>query len=911
MRRACAFALAVCACSSAPFEGLAPARSRGGPVVQFDLAAQPFPAVPFPNDVLTRPDATSRTGVRLNAPLIAPAGLEERTRGLLDTLDGFGTFAPLSVAFDKDLDVLDLFNRQNDGDPGNDGAYLVDLSTGATVPLDFDAGHFPVTLIAPGPLFPGDPGAGAFNLLFPVEGPLANFLHPAQPHATLREQADDLLTFYERETRTLILRPVTPLAQDRRYAVVLTDRIHGTDGAPISSPHSGINHASQTGELQPLLARLPPGTALSDIAYVWAFTTQSVTQDLEVIRQGLQGQGPLQLLAFQFPVQTSLSSTIYSSELEVLQETGPFDPAKASTDPTNYLLTVAQLQAALADPALQPLLAGGDPAALQETYRYVDYFVSGAFFTPNFLANGPGPAQDQIFGIDPATTIARTSQERVAFLLAVPKERPEVGHVAPFPTVIAGHGEGSSRLEPVLAFAGTFAKFGLATISIDGFGQGIALDPQAEAAARAALHAHGLDGFAAALFTSRARDLDNDGIADPGGDLWSADAFHTRDVVRQSAVDWMQLVRLLRTFDGTGSMVIGSSNAKAGDFNGDGVPDVGGPPFFPFAVTTSAGAVRLFEKGDRNPGADLFAFGQSIGGTVAAVVTALEPGIVAAAPVSAAAGLAQVPLRSALPGIAQGALLETMGPLFVTCHFDPAAGPVDAQSGAHAGACAAGAPDTLVLVVQDVNRERDLAIAPLALAAGQRVMVKNLARAAADCSAGAQVEGCSVAAADAQGRLVLPIAADWPSLRATVTPRDLPQPPQVSVQVVAPGDRLQVTVFPQGAGAPQVIDTFVLPTRFNGVDYAAGTPLVSPARGLGLPRNTPAFRRTFDLAQLILDPADPANYAQHWSDSLLGARSASEGGRVAGPANVLVIGTSGDPAVPISATLSLARADRL
>ncbi|HET9753928.1 MAG TPA: hypothetical protein VFP52_13240, partial [Myxococcales bacterium] len=162
MRRACAFALAVCACSSAPFEGLAPARSRGGPVVQFDLAAQPFPAVPFPNDVLTRPDATSRTGVRLNAPLIAPAGLEERARGLLDTLDGFGTFAPLSVAFDKDLDVLDLFNRQNDGDPGNDGAYLVDLSTGATVPLDFDAGHFPVTLIAPGPLFPGDPGAGAF-----------------------------------------------------------------------------------------------------------------------------------------------------------------------------------------------------------------------------------------------------------------------------------------------------------------------------------------------------------------------------------------------------------------------------------------------------------------------------------------------------------------------------------------------------------------------------------------------------------------------------------------------------------------------------------------------------------------------------------------------------------------------------
>jgi hypothetical protein len=908
LRRACAFALALFACSSAPFEGLAPARNRGGPIVQFDLTAQPFPAVPFPNDVLTRPDPTSPTGLRLNAPLIAPSELEARMRGLLDTLDGFGTFAPISVAFDKDLDVLDLFNRQNDGDPANDGAYLVDLSTGATVPLDFDAGHFPATRTAPGPLFANDPDAGAFNLLFPVSGPFANFLHPAQPHATLREQADDLLTFYERETRTLILRPVTPLAQERRYAVVLTDRIHGADGAPISSPHSGINHASQTAELQPLLAHLPPGTLVSDIAYAWAFTTQSVTRDLEVIRQGLQAQGPLQLLAFQYPVQTNLTSTIYSSEFEVLQESGAFNPATSSADPTTYILTPAQLQAALSDPALQPLLAGGDPAALAETYRYVDYFVSGAYFTPNFLENGPGAAQEQLFGIDPATTIARASQQRVAFLLAVPKEIPEVGHVAPFPTVIAGHGDGASRLQPVLAFAGTFAKFGLATIAIDAFGHGLGLDPATEQSVRDALHRQGLDAFAAALFTSRARDLDNDGVADPGGDLWIGDAFHTRDVVRQSVVDSMQLIRLLRTFDGTGTMVIGNTTAKAGDFNRDGVPDVGGPPFFPFAVTTSNGTVRLFEKGDRNPGADLFAFGQSVGGIVTAILPAVEPGIVAAAPVSAAGGLADVPVRSALPGITQGVFLDLLGPLFVTCHFDPAAGPVDAQTGAHTGACAAGAPDTLALAVADVNRERDLPIAPLALSPGQRVMVKNLARTAADCSAGTAIDGCSVGSADAEGRLVLPIAANWPSLHATVTPRDLPQPPDVQVQVIAPGDRLEVSVFPLGAGAPRVIDTFALAARFNGVDYPAGAPLTSPARGFGLSRNTPALRRMLELAQMILDPADPVNYAQHWSRDLLEARTASEDARVAGPANSLVIGTSGDPAVPISTTFSLARA---
>src|SRR5438874_13022588 len=149
-------------------------------------------------------------------------------------------------------------------------------------------------------------------MLFPVIRPAANFLHLELPHDTLRAQADDLLTFYERATRTLILRPVLPLRQERRYAVVLTNRIHGTDGAPISSPHAGINHASQTAELRPLLARLPAGARLSDIAYVWAFTTQSTTRDLETIRSGLvDGRGPLQRLAFEYRVQSG-TSTAYS-----------------------------------------------------------------------------------------------------------------------------------------------------------------------------------------------------------------------------------------------------------------------------------------------------------------------------------------------------------------------------------------------------------------------------------------------------------------------------------------------------------------------------------------------------------------------------------------------------------------------
>ena len=48
------------------------------------------------------------------------------------------------------------------------------------------------------------------------------------------------------------------------------------------------------------------------------------------------------------------------------------------------------------------------------------------------------------------------------------------------------------------------------------------------------------------LLVGRDRDLNNDGLADSGGDMWTADLFHTRDMVRQSVVDHMQFVRILR-----------------------------------------------------------------------------------------------------------------------------------------------------------------------------------------------------------------------------------------------------------------------------------------------------------------------------------------------------------------------------
>jgi hypothetical protein len=323
---------------------------------------------------------------------------------------------------------------------------------------------------------------------------------------------------------------------------------------------------------------------------------------------------------------------------------------------------------------------------------------------------------------------------------------------------------------------------------------------------------------------------------------------------------------------------------------------------------------RIFCGGQPNPGSDLFVFGISLGGILSGILPAVEPAIVAAGPTSGAGGLADVGIRSTLKDVVQAVFLELFGPLFATCPFSPSSGDTDAQTGIAQGKCNGGAPDAqpmLVLVVQDVNHERDIPVAPLTLAPGDTVMVQNLAQTSADCSdAGVKIDGCSIGVADAQGRLRLPIAADWPSLAATRQDAGVGVVEQVKVQVLAPGDPLRVTEFPGDGGPGRVIDTYQVGSRFFGVDYKAGSPLTSPARGYGLTRNTPDFRRLMGLSQLILEPGDPVNYAPHYFRDLLPARARvdPETGVVAGPANVLVIGTSGDPGVPVNTAISLARA---
>src|SRR5687768_10469279 len=84
--------------------------------VKFDFDHRPLPDIPLPNDIATRHDPSSPTGLRINASLIASTSYEHRTRAKIDGLDGWGVYQPITIPFTAPIDVVDLRSRHDDVD---------------------------------------------------------------------------------------------------------------------------------------------------------------------------------------------------------------------------------------------------------------------------------------------------------------------------------------------------------------------------------------------------------------------------------------------------------------------------------------------------------------------------------------------------------------------------------------------------------------------------------------------------------------------------------------------------------------------------------------------------------------------------------------------------------------------------
>ena len=163
--------LSLTACAGYP-EGLRLTPEGPGPVVIIDWDARPLPEVPLPNDLATRADPTSVTGLRLNISELAPTEMEREARRKINELPGFGIYAPFTVSFDAPLDLDEIQHRhQDDGDFSDDAFFLVNVdpeSKDYLEPVRLDVGHgrFPQDLDQTDRYFPNDPRADSPALLF-------------------------------------------------------------------------------------------------------------------------------------------------------------------------------------------------------------------------------------------------------------------------------------------------------------------------------------------------------------------------------------------------------------------------------------------------------------------------------------------------------------------------------------------------------------------------------------------------------------------------------------------------------------------------------------------------------------------------------------------------------------------------
>ncbi len=837
--------------------------------VGFDLLHRPLPEIPLPNDVATRYDPTSATGRRINASMVAPTSMERRVREQLDQLDGWGVLQPITIPFTGPLDVGSIVDlkggRTLHSDPNYDFAddvvYLVDITPsspdyGKPVALDVGNGNYPV-LLEKLEYWKNDPRGDTLSIFFEehdedtngngkldrdedtdADGVLdkPNYLPGRRPAADdLAGRADALMTFYERETNTLILNPIVPLRERTTYAVVVTRRLRDAAGEPVGSPFPFVNHESQTEALKRLPDVLPAGLKMSDVAFAFAYTTQSFSSHWVAVREGLYGEGVQAHLGRDFPADVAGVARVLDRDVP----NPHIVPAEVWKRPFGII-----------NSQIRGIDANSDAIRnVNEAQDYVDYLAAWTFESPQLFertdADGnPLPLDAQSWPPDLDRVAAKARRETVHVLMAVPrKEVSARGEGKPAPVVLLGHGYTGNRFDAA-TFGGWFARQGLATLSIDCVSHGLELDPDEEMLARTLLKGFGLEQFGNAVLTGRAFDQDADGRADSGADFWTAYLFHTRDVVRQCALDHMQLVRILRSFDGQRRWSFdlnGDGQPElAGDFDADGQVDFGGDGFIGMS-------------------------GGSLGGIMSTVVGALEPNVQAIAPIAGGGGLGHIGLRSQQGGVREAVILRVMGPLYVAT--------VDAATGTTA----------VETIVPSLNNTATRLLGHVeGVRPGDTMIVENLVNGRRGCGY-VDAEGRARAAVDSD-------RGDRTALRF-YRGRQL-VPGSTECELVA------------GATSVVTVDTFLEPVEFEGATIEKGTPLAALAEGLGERRASPGMRRFLALGQLVLDGGDPATYARHL---LLEPLEYPRLGEKTG-AHTLVVTTVGDMNVPASSGLTVGRA---
>lgn len=558
-----------------------------GPEILFLPDEEP-PLMPYPNDIATKEDKSTVTGRRINVGKEGETDLNRALRRNLRELDGFGLNQSVTVSFDSEINL---------GTVNNDSVFIVNIKKGSKRfgefhQIDFDNDFYPVKLEHPESFFPNDKNADRDNILF-AEG--------------------NRHKYYEDETNTLLLRTLTPFEQSSEYAVVLTRKIRDFNDEPIRPP-AYFKYNTMPTQLEQAdrainLVKKEKGISSRNIAFVWSFTTMTITNPIETVRQGLYGEGPFARLADEFPPKITEIHK-FGTETD-----GQDDP---------YVLGGSFFEKLFA--LIMPLIPEADGLPLDEMINMtnVDYLVSGTYTTPDFLAT-----DDRYFHWDWQKGEAQYDREEVPFFISVPKPTEENGYAQPpYPMVIFQHANVRSRLDSI-TLANAMAKYGMATIGIDAAEHGpetylwaiyavlngvipppkglttVAVNLIAKLLIKMMYPSKDLSGlssqeladilfaedtFLGAALHGRSIDEEGDGVLESGNTFYSADIFRTVSISRQTLIDLFLVTKIFlhmgTDWDGNGKL-----NREEGDFNLDGVLDIGGPDLPIYFVGMSLGSI--------------------------------------------------------------------------------------------------------------------------------------------------------------------------------------------------------------------------------------------------------------------------------------------------------------------------------
>ena len=356
-------------------------------------------------------------------------------------------------------------------------------------------------------------------------------------------------------TNTLHAESDELLEQHTRYALVVTAGVLDTKGQPVEASEafrrfrqavayparSRSRYGTYRASLQEAIrAAAQAGIPESSIVVASVFTTQSVTALLEKIRDQLDRRSPA---PGDFRLGPDGSRTVFRRD----QVTGITLNQQTGANPPRFTRTAVMFS------ALEEFLPGA-----------VGQIAFGKYVSPDYLLH-PGEYFPDM-GTLTGTPFAQGNNE-VFFNLYLPSgSKPQAG----WPVAIFGHGGGNTKDDQSYVIAGSLASRGVATIAITAYGRG--------GGAGGTLGV-GLVSGETVTFPSGGRGFDQDGDGTIGGRegavaLPPREILGERDSQRQTVIDWMQLVRVIR---------VGM------EVDGDGAPDLDGSRIHYFGSSFGGG----------------------------------------------------------------------------------------------------------------------------------------------------------------------------------------------------------------------------------------------------------------------------------------------------------------------------------